>query len=75
MIDAFENDDADYMQCQIHLALNIQHRIVLLLITCLMVGAESWQRGALKNGKVDDAKRQELMPLIDDNPILNHWYR
>ena len=48
------------LQCQIHLALNIQHRVVLLLITCLMVGAERWQREATKNGKVDNAKRQEL---------------
>ena len=28
-----------------------------------MVGAESWQIWATKNGKVDDAKRQELMHL------------
>ena len=40
------------LQCQIHLALNIQHRVVLLLITCLLVGAEIWQRGATKNDKV-----------------------
>ena len=32
--------------------LNIQHRVVLLLITCLLVGAESWQKWATKNGKV-----------------------
>ena len=46
-----------------HWALNIQHRVVLLPITCVLVDAGSWQRVARKNGKVDDAKRQE--PLIN----------
>ena len=58
------------LQWQIPLALNIQHRIVLLPTTCVLVGVESWQRGATKNGKVDDAKRQEHTRLIDDNSIL-----
>ena len=51
LIDAFENDDADTLQWQVHLALNIKHRLVLLTITCVLVGAESWQREATKNGK------------------------
>ena len=51
------------LQWQMHWALNIQHRVVLLPITCVLVDAGSWQRVARKNGKVDDAKRQE--PLIN----------
>ena len=31
--------------------------------------------GYTKNGKVDDEKRQELMRLIEDIPILTRWYR
>ena len=64
------------LQWQMHWALNIQHHVVLLPITCVLVGAESWQRGATKNGKVlDDAKKQEHKRLmIDDNPILKRWY-
>ena len=59
------------LQWQMHLTLtlNIQHRVVLLPTTFVLVDAGSWQRGAMKNGKVDDAKRQELMRLIDDNPV------
>ena len=71
LTDAFENDDADYIAvantlCIIHST----SRSILLSITCVLVGAESWQRGATKNGKVDDAKRQELMLLNDENPML-----
>ena len=59
---AFENDDADYIA--VTNALGIEHSTSRRLpITCVLVDAGSWQRVARKNGKVDDAKRQE--PLIN----------
>ena len=54
-----------YCSVKYNLALTIQHRAVLLLINYLLVGAESWQRGATKTAMYD-AKKQELMRLIDD---------
>ena len=49
LIHAFENDDADYIAVANTLGINIQHHVVLLPTTCVLVGAESWQRGAAKN--------------------------
>ena len=55
------------LQWQMHLTLNIQHRVVANYLRTGRCGKLK-KRGYEKR-QVDDAKRQELMRLIDDNPI------
>ena len=56
------------LQWQIHLALNIQHHVVLLPTTCVLVGAESWQRGAAKN------ERQGTIYMMRRSKNISAWW-
>ena len=51
--------------------LNIQHRIVLLSFTCVLVGAESWQRGVTKM-KINTFFWSKLSKLHKKDPILHN---
>ena len=74
LIDAFENDDADYIA--VANTLGIKHSTSRSIVAnYLRTGrCGSWQRGAAKNERqvLDDAKKQEHKRLmIDDNLYLN----
>ena len=71
LIDEFENHDADYIA--VANALGIKHSTSRSIVANFLRTGRcgKFQRGSTKNGKVLGryAKRQELMRLIDDNPI------
>ena len=70
LIDAFENNDADYITLAD--TLGIKHSTARSIVaTYLRTGRrEKLAKGGAKNGKIDDEMRQELMRLIEDNPLL-----
>ena len=80
LIDAFGNDDADYIA--VANTLGIKHSTSRSIVAnYLRTGrCRKWaKRGCEKRTAryyIDDAKKLEHKPLmIDDNPILKRWYR